>query len=81
MERKILKVLKEWKKEAGVKYPCLFKYIGSENKIIIYTSRPGFFIGYHGELVDKYKKKINDILRMKKEEITINFVETASYTI
>lgn len=81
MEREILKVLKEWKEEAGVKYPCLFKYLSRKNKIVIYTSRPGFFIGYHGKLVDKYKVKIKELLWMKKEEITIDFVETANYTI
>lgn len=72
------KILKEWKNEAGVKYPTLFKYDRTEKELIIYTSRPGLYIGVHGNLVDKYTK----ILQKECPELKmVKFVETAPFTV
>lgn len=73
-----VKILKEWKNEACVKYPTLFKYNRTDNELIIYTSRPGLYIGVHGKLVDKYTK----ILQKEYPELkAVKFVETAPYTV
>lgn len=80
MYRDMANIIREWKREAGVKYPCLFKYNSVEHSITIFTSMPGFFIGRGGCLVDKYKKKLNSQLYVRRIE-TIKFVETEPITI
>ena len=47
----------EWKKEAGVKEAILIQKDMDKRTITIYTTRPGYFIGYKGELIEKYKNK------------------------
>lgn len=58
MERKLTKLIKQWKDEAGVKgiiqinaYPTV------KDTLTICTDRPGFMIGKGGCLIEKYKEK------------------------
>lgn len=46
--------IEEWKREAGVTNPVLWKFDRNRNKLCLYTTRPGYFIGYHGVLIEKY---------------------------
>lgn len=74
MDRRIQKILKEWKKESRVNRVLQFKY---RNGVLeIFTSQPGFLIGKGGVIVDKYKeifkKELYDFQELK-------FVETSYY--
>lgn len=55
--KNIQKTIKEWKKEAKVESPVLFKVRTLDNKttLCIYTTRPGYLIGRAGKLFYKYK--------------------------
>ena len=71
---KIIRIMKEWKKEAGVKEPVLLKY--RSGKLEIHTNRPGFMIGLHGRIVNKYTEILkNNVFGFKELE----FVETDFY--
>lgn len=63
--------LEEWASEAKAKYPVQF-HISDDGVLRIYTSRPGYFIGKTGSLVDKYEAKIKSRFKDIKE---IHFVE------
>lgn len=84
----IQRILREWKKEAKATRVIQFKYTNktiydeetasshTEKKLKIYTSQPGFLIGYHGSLFYKYAAELI------KENIVstpgdISFEETA----
>ena len=57
--------IEEWKHEAGVESPVLWMFDENRNKLCLYTTRPGYLIGYHGSLIEKY----TNILREKNCEI------------
>lgn len=76
MNREICKILKQWKEEAGVKYPTLFKY--RNGQLQIYTSSPGWYIGLHGCLVDKYRNILQEVIPSFKELL---FVEVEPWTV
>ena len=78
----IKSIIKEWKDEAKVKGAVLFSYKSKKNEyndsdmeLIICTNRPGPMIGMHGQLVDKYREKINKAL-ITPHKVMITFVET-----
>lgn len=87
MERIIQKILRAWKAEAGVKSPIQFKYtnkiIYSDDgtsyykykKLVVYTSQPGFLIGYHGSTLYKYAAELikEDVISVPED---ISFEET-----
>lgn len=56
----IIRIFAAWKKEAGVTTPVLYKFDRKKKKIIIYSTRPGLLIGYHGRLYDKYLKLLQE---------------------
>ena len=65
-------IIKEWRIEAKVETPVLYKYKRYDGGIlIICTSRPGYMIGYHGQLIEKYKEKLSQIKAVNE----INFIE------
>lgn len=79
MKKEISKIIKEWKEEAGVKGVVqICANYSSKKKLTICTDRPGLMIGYKGILVEKYKKKIQEILSNIE---SIEFVETDSWYI
>ncbi len=79
MTREISELIKQWKDEAGVTGVVqVGMHYYKDGKLKICTSRPGLMIGYRGELVAKYKEKLNKIDRYIKE---IEFVETDSWYI
>lgn len=60
--REIQKIIKEWKDEAGVKNVIqISKYLINGDTLKICTDLPGFMIGKRGELVDKYRKRLQEI--------------------
>lgn len=74
MTKDISRIIKEWKDEAGIQGIVLVgKHYYNDGKLKICTDKPGLMIGFHGELVDKYKKILNGIDKYIKE---IEFVET-----
>ena len=67
-------ILDAWMEEAGV--PCVQVRIGYGNAtatFFIYTNHPGLMIGYHGELVDKYKEKLKEY---SMRNVEVEFIET-----
>jgi hypothetical protein len=66
--------MNDWKKEAGVTSPVQWKVDDRKHKIYIYTNRPGYFIGYHGKLYEKYKPLLNKTIQHE-----IEFVECDDY--
>ena len=75
------KIIKMWAKEAGIEKSVGYRrYYKNEAKAIaIFTDRPGFMIGYHGELINKYKKMIESSLYMK--DVKIVFEELDGFVI
>lgn len=78
----IKSIIKEWKDEANVKGTVLYmlhskknEYDDSDMELVICTNRPGHMIGMHGQLVDKYREKINKAF-IARHKVMINFVET-----
>ena len=67
-------IIKEWRLEAKVDNPVLYKYDSLNKILIICTAWPGYMIGYHGKLIEKYQDKLNKayISRKIKE---IKFIE------
>lgn len=61
----ICKLLSQWATEAGVKEPLLIRYDRERKKLIIYTTKPGYLIGYHGEIINKYSELLKTYLRLK----------------
>ena len=75
------KIIKMWAKEAGIEKAVGYRryYKNEYNAIAIYTDRPGFMIGYHGKLINKYKKMIESSLYMK--DVKIVFEELDGFVI
>ena len=67
-------IIKEWRIEAKVETPVLYKYDSRKQILTLCTSRPGYMIGYHGQLIEKYREKLNKtyVTRQVKE---IKFIE------
>ena len=79
MRKEISNIIKEWKDEAGVDGVVLVgMHYYKDGKLKICTNRPGLMIGLCGELVRKYKERLNKIDKYIKE---IEFVETDSWYI
>ena len=62
-------LLRQWIKEAGVDAIMVTR---DRNVWIIHTTRPGLLIGYHGELISKYKELFKQQFGY---ELTIKFNE------
>ena len=54
--KNITDILKSWKKEADVSTAIRFYYSSLSGTLTIYTSEIAKFIGYSGELIEKYNK-------------------------
>ena len=79
MRREISSIIKEWKEEARVKGIVMVSpYSDTRDTIEIYTDKPGYMIGYRGNLYDKYKEKLK-AYNPHLEHITIK--ETDSWYI
>lgn len=57
----VWETMSKWKKEASVNTPVMWKFDKENNKMRIYTTRPGLLIGYHGELAEKYHKLLKEL--------------------
>ena len=55
-------IINEWKKEAGVSEPVIWRKDYKRNKVCMYTTKPGLFIGYHGDRYKKYHEKIKNAI-------------------
>lgn len=76
MEKKIQSILKNWKTEAGAhRGPILFRV--KDHVLYVYTSQPGYLIGYGGKLIEKYKSMILNEQFFHIEDIKLE--ETAYY--
>lgn len=71
MHTDIQRIIELWKQDAGLKYrnPVVI-HIDDKNLWVI-TERPGWMIGRHGDLVDRYK----EILKENGYNLRIRFVE------
>ena len=67
--------LKQFTHKVGIKDIFAYDYNSGKNKFIIYTSRPGIWIGYHGNNV----KILKEILSKEiKEGCDVEFKEIRS---
>lgn len=55
--RKIEKLLRQWKKASHIEPESILLYKITGSVLNVYTSRPGYLIGYHGTLIRKYISK------------------------
>ena len=69
----IAEVMKQWKKDAGVDTPILWKHDHKRNKICLYTTRPGYFIGLHGDCYQKFHKLLKEA--MPDDELIQNGID------
>ena len=56
----IWETMAQWKREAHVDTPIMWKFDRERNKMCVYTTRPGYLIGYHGGLVEKYRALLKE---------------------
>ena len=59
----VREIMKQWKQEAKVDTPILTEYDYKRQKFVIYTTKPGYLIGFHGKTYYKYRDLLNDKLR------------------
>lgn len=63
--------MSKWKTEAHVDKSIMWKFNRDRTKMYVYTTKPGYMIGYHGSLIEKYR----NLLKENGFEIEIEFVE------
>ena len=79
MRKEISNIFKEWEKEAGVKGIILLGVFPElKDTISVCTDKPGFMIGKGGNLLEKYKRKLQQYNHKLKH---IKFIETDSWYI
>lgn len=61
----ICEIMYKWRKEANIEEPVMIKYDYNKETMFIYTTKPGWFIGYHGRLYDKYYPLLHEKLRTR----------------
>ena len=61
----ICSILGQWKKEAHVEEPLIIKYDYKRRKMIIYTTKPGYLVGFHGNTINKYSELLKEKLRFR----------------
>lgn len=79
----ILETVSKWKQDAHVDSPVLTKYDSEQKKLIIYTTKPGYFIGRNGNLFNQYNEALIYLLRKYKwpreDNISIELIECNDY--
>ena len=70
-DKKIQKIIRQWKQECGITHTILFRYNGNVLKIC--TDKPGIMIGLHGITVDKYTEIFKSYDKYFEK---IEFIET-----
>lgn len=67
-------IVKQWRNESGGSYYFKHAIVVTYDAFNLYiiTDRPGLMIGYHGQIIDKYKK----ILEENGYDQQITFVDT-----
>lgn len=71
--KKIQRILRQWKREAGAQKVIQFRYRSSEGTLCIYTSEPGIMIGLKGKTYNKFKEILQKEFPAMKD---VRFVET-----
>lgn len=74
MDKKIQRIIKEWKKECGISRVVQWK-LGRDGNLQIYTSQPGFMIGREGKTYYKYKEILEK--ELGNDFKTVTFEETS----
>jgi len=77
-EDKVTNIIREWKYEAKVFEPILFKYDWRTDNLNIYTSKAGTLIGFHGKTIYKYEPLLKEMFTSMKE---IKFIETSGFVV
>ena len=76
MNKIIYKIIKKWKKEAGVNGVIQWK-LCMDKTLKIFTSQPGYLIGKGGLLINKYNKILKKELGATFNRV--EFIETSWY--
>ena len=74
MNQYIIPILQQWKEEAGVNEPILFRFSLIDNAITIFTNKPGYLIGKAGYLFNKFLEQFKQELRFN-DKFKIYFKE------
>lgn len=69
--RRIWRILIKWKAEIGYEWSIQFRY--SDGILTLFTPYPGVLIGYHGEIIKKYRKIFSEEMSSFKE---VQFMKT-----
>lgn len=72
---KVWHIMHDWKKEANVETPIVWKWDSKRNKICIYTTKPGYFIGLHGKRYQKFVKILSEADPEHFKENGVDIVE------
>ena len=75
MDKKIQRIIKEWKRESGVSRVVQWNFDSREGILQIFTSQPASMIGKAGKIVDKYKEILKE--ELGNDFKTVTFVETS----
>jgi len=54
-------IMNDWRKDAGVIAPIVWRYDKKRSKVCLYTTRPGYFIGLHGERYQRFWQKLKEV--------------------
>lgn len=73
----VIKIMEEWRDDAGIASPILWKYGDNKReKLIIYTRRPGLMIGFKGERINRFHEKLKTAMPFNEcIQNGIDFVE------
>ena len=74
-EDKVWNIMFDWKKEAGVTSPIVWKWNNKRNKVCLYTTRPGLLIGRGGEMYQKYVRLLSEANPVKFKENGVDIIE------
>jgi len=58
----VTKIIGDWKREVHVNTPILWVRDRKRNKLCLYTTRPGYFIGLHGSTYQKYHALLKEAM-------------------
>ena len=72
---KVYHIMRDWQNDAKVTTPILWKWDAKRNKVCLYTTHPGYFIGFHGERYKRFVKLLSEADPEKFKENGVDIIE------
>ena len=79
IEDPVCKIMRDWKEDAGVTTPILWKREPKRNKVCLYTTHPGYFIGKNGERYKRFHKLLQEATDDQYFKNGIDIIECEDY--